>query len=143
MITQHMRRNDGRFDYSDMTRMCTCGHNLGEHGGEHTDRGCVHESDEPDTDGKYGCSCGKFKPARKTVSKKTKRQFAESFRIRWESEIRDQVELGQVDSAISFWDMSVAASIDDGELPATALNWTPPAWLVALDKLAAQNEQLS
>jgi hypothetical protein len=68
------------------------------------------------------------------------KDFARQFKRRWEGEIRDQVELGQCDSALVFWDMSIAAKIDDGDLPETARKWTPPAWLVRLEKVAVRND---
>ena len=70
----------------------------------------------------------------------TKQAFARDFKARWEGEIRDQIDLGQADSAISFWDNAIAAKVDDGDLPAAALKWNPPAWLVRLERLASQNE---
>lgn len=70
-----------------------------------------------------------------------KQQFSQAFRRRWEGEIKDQISLGQVDSAVSFWDMEIVALIEDGELPPSARNWEPPGWLVNLEKKLLQRVQ--
>lgn len=58
----NFRRDDGRIDFSDMDRMCTCGHPLGEHSAHGARRCFVGQNTR--TDGPV-CPCEKFRPTRK------------------------------------------------------------------------------
>jgi hypothetical protein len=53
------RRDDGKFDYSDMDKMCRCGHRLGVHGAAGP-RGCMNNDCGDGED----CDCEKFRPQR-------------------------------------------------------------------------------
>jgi hypothetical protein len=53
-----MRKDDGKYDYSDMGKPCRCGHTLGVHAAA-GDRDCMNV-DEGDGE---PCDCAKFKPA--------------------------------------------------------------------------------
>jgi hypothetical protein len=62
------RRGNGQYDYSDMDRMCTRGHALGEHSASGTRRCFVGQNTQ--LDGPM-CECEKFKPTRKRRQKST------------------------------------------------------------------------
>ena len=56
------REGDGRYTFSDLDRLCRCGHTLGAHGAIGA-RGCMaDECFEPESD--VPCDCAKFKPKR-------------------------------------------------------------------------------
>jgi hypothetical protein len=63
------RADDGRYHYSDMDRMCVCGHDLGCHGITETGygAGCLYGGNQAGVgpDDAPACECRKFKASRR------------------------------------------------------------------------------
>lgn len=55
------RRDDGKYDYSKLDRLCVCGHVLGDHSA-HTPRPCFVGQNTP---AETPCECLKFRPSRR------------------------------------------------------------------------------